>query len=113
MHELSIVMSILDIAEEKAKDLHAQTISEIEMDIGELSGVDYEALDFAMAHAPKNEMLRNVKFSINKIPAKARCNICKHEFVLNDLYTACPSCNNYDNDIIQGKELRVKTIKID
>jgi hydrogenase nickel incorporation protein HypA/HybF len=113
MHELSITMSILEIVEENAKKLNARIVEEIEMDIGELSGVDFDALEFAIEHSQKPEIMKNVKFVINKIPAKAKCNNCEHEFELSDYYTACPKCNNFDHDIFQGKELKVKSIKID
>ena len=39
MHELSIVMSIIDIAEQQAKKANAVWVDEIELDIGELSGM--------------------------------------------------------------------------
>ena len=113
MHELSITMNILEIVEENAKTLHAKIVHEIEMDIGELSGVDFDALEFAMQHAQKSKLLEKVEFVINRIPAKARCNTCNHEFELSDYYTACPKCNNFNHDIFQGKELKVKSIKID
>ncbi|MBU1718117.1 MAG: hydrogenase maturation nickel metallochaperone HypA [Bacteroidetes bacterium] len=106
-------MNILSIVEENAKKLNATIVHEIEMDIGELSGVDYDALEFAMQHTQKSELLENAKLVINRIPAKARCKSCNHEFDISDLYTACPKCNTFDHDIIQGKELKVKAIHID
>ena len=106
-------MNILNIVEENARNLKAKIVHEIEMDIGELSGIDYDALEFAMLHTHKNELLENAKLVINKIPAKAKCKSCKHEFVINDFYTACPKCNTFDHEILQGEELKVKSIKID
>lgn len=106
-------MSILEIVEENAKKLNAESVHEIEMDIGELSGIDYDALEFAMEHAQKSDMLKDAKLVINKIPAKAKCNSCQHEFEINDYYSPCPVCNTFDNEVIQGKELKVKTFKID
>ncbi len=113
MHEFSIVMNILSIVEENAVNLDAKTVHEIEMDIGELSGVDYDALEFAMQHSKKSELLENAKLVINRIPARARCNSCHHEFELNDFYTPCPKCGKFDHDIFQGKELKVRAIKVD
>ena len=113
MHELSITMSILEIVEENAKKLNAEIVHEIEMDIGELSGIDFDALEFAMEHAQKSDMLKNARFVINKIPAKARCNECLHEFEISDYYSPCPVCNKFDNEVIQGKELKIRTFKID
>lgn len=106
-------MNILNIVEENAKKLNAKIVHEIEMDIGELSGVDYDALEFAMQHTQKSELLKNAKLVINKIPARARCKSCNHEFGISDFYTACPKCNKLEHDIIQGEELKVKAIKID
>lgn len=113
MHEFSITMNVLNIVEENAMELNAEIVHEIEMDVGELSGVDYDALNFAMQHTKKSELLEHANLVINRIPAKARCKACKHEFDIKDYYTACPDCNHFDHDIIQGKELRVKAIKID
>lgn len=113
MHELSIVINILDTAEENAKNNNASIVNEIELEIGELSGVEYDALNFAFENAPKNEMLKNVVFVIQKIKGKAICNGCKQEFELSDYYTPCPVCNKFESDIIQGKELKIKSINID
>ncbi len=113
MHEFSITMNILSIAEENARRLNAEIVHEIEVDIGELSGVDYDALEFAMQYIQKNELLKNVTLVINKIPARARCNSCNHVFDISDFYTACPVCGKFDHNIFQGKELKVKAIKID
>ncbi len=113
MHEFTIAMNVLAIVEENAKTLRAVIVHEIEMDIGELSGVDCDALEFALLHSKKNELLRKVKYVINKIPAKARCKGCNFEFDLSDFYTACPKCSKFDHVFLQGRELKVKTIKID
>jgi hydrogenase nickel incorporation protein HypA/HybF len=113
MHEFSITMNVVNIVEENATNLHAKIVHEVEMDIGELSGVDNDALEFAWQYSKKTGLTENAKLVINKIPAKARCRSCNHEFDISDLYTACPECGKFDHDIFQGKELKVKAIKID
>ena len=47
MHELSIVMSIVDLANKEATKHQASAIEEIELDIGCLSGIDMDSFDFA------------------------------------------------------------------
>jgi hydrogenase nickel incorporation protein HypA/HybF len=113
MHEFSIIMNVLSIAEESAKNRDAKMVHEIEMDIGNLSGIDFEALEFAMQHTHKNELLAAARLVINKISAKARCKSCNYEFDIDDFFTACPLCGKFNHDIFQGKELKVKAIKID
>lgn len=113
MHELSITLNILNIVEENARDLNAKIVHEIEVDIGELSGVDNDALQFAMQCTVKRGLLEHAKLVINNIPAKARCNTCNHKFDVSDFYSECPKCNSFDHDIYQGKELKIRSIKID
>jgi len=110
MHELSIAMSIVEIAEENAQQSNVKSISEIQLEIGELSGVVHEALEFAMEEAVKNTILKNAKRIIISIPGKVKCLQCQHEFEVDDIFTPCPVCSSFENDVIAGKELRVKSM---
>jgi hydrogenase nickel incorporation protein HypA/HybF len=110
MHELSIAMSIVEIAEDNAKESKVNSISEIQLEIGELSGVVLEALEFAMEEAVKNTILKNAKRSITIIPGKVKCLQCMHEFEVDDIFTPCPVCTSFENEVIAGKELRVKSM---
>lgn len=113
MHELSIAMNIIEIAEENARNANTSVINEIELDIGSQSGVVLEALEFAIESAKQGTMLENANWVINEIPAMARCNSCNHEFETKDLFTPCPKCDNPFSEIYQGKELRVKSLKVE
>lgn len=110
MHELSIALNIVEIAEENALQSKLHSITEIKLVVGELSGVVYEALEFAMEEAVKNTILENAKISITRISGKARCDSCAHEFDVEDIYTPCPKCKNFIHKIIQGNELRVESL---
>lgn len=110
MHELSIAMSIVEIAEENAKQSNVTKLTEIELEVGALSGVVYDALEFAMEEAVRDTILENAIRKIIRIPGKAKCNDCSNEFDVDDIYTACPKCNSFDSEVIGGKELRVKTL---
>jgi len=113
MHELSIAMNIIEITEENAKKANASVISEIELDIGTQSGIVIEALEFAMESATKSTMLENAEVKINSIPARSVCSKCNNEFYIEDIFTACPECGNPFCDVIQGKELKLKSLKIE
>ena len=110
MHELSIVMSIIDIAKQQAKSADAETIDEREIDIGCLSTVQMEAFDFAWEQAVKETILDNAIKKINRIKGKARCLDCDASFPLENIYDACPKCGQHLIDIVEGKELRVKSL---
>ena len=112
MHELSIAMGIVELAEKEAQKAGGTEIEVIELEIGKLSGVEKEALDFAWPVATKNSMLANAKVKIDSPAGRARCLECNFEFDVENLYDSCPKCNSYFKDIYQGKELRIKSIII-
>lgn len=113
MHEMSIAMNIFDIVCEKAGKENASRIVEIELDIGTQAGIEFQALEFALGTINKNDLLKKTLFKINKIMAKAECNDCHNEFEMINLYSPCPYCSSYNNKLITGKELRIKSILIE
>ncbi|MBK9152037.1 MAG: hydrogenase maturation nickel metallochaperone HypA [Saprospiraceae bacterium] len=110
MHELSIVLSIVKIAEKEAVKAGADKIRKIELEIGELSGIEMESFNFAWKEAIKSTMLADASKEVQRTPGKARCLECGSEFRMNHLYDGCPQCNNYFVDVIGGKELNVVSI---
>ena len=113
MHEMSIVVNIVDIAENEARKAGAKTISELELDIGTVSGIELDALNFAFESIKPKTMLKNAEIKINTIPAKSKCEDCFSEFETDAVYALCPECNSYKTKIIQGKEMKVKSILVD
>jgi hydrogenase nickel incorporation protein HypA/HybF len=113
MHEFSIAMNVVEIAVEYAGKEKATVVREVEIEVGELSGIVREALEFALESAVKDTVLEHARIVMTVIPGKARCIQCGHEYYTTDLFRMCPACRSCTPDIIGGKELRVKSITID
>ena len=111
MHELSIVMGIVDIAESEAAKAGISSFDTIELDIGNLAGIVMEALDFAWQPGTKGSVLEKAERKVNRIEAIAKCVDCDHEFVSETLYESCPECGSYFTNLIQGNELRIKSLE--
>ncbi len=112
MHELSIVMSIVDIVNEQAVASNATVIEEIEMDIGCLSTVEMNAFEFAWQQAVRDTPLEKTIKKINRIQGQAQCMDCNAQFPIENLYDACPACGEHLIHITAGKELRVKSLVV-
>jgi len=112
MHELSLVMGIIDIAEEQVKKNHGSRVDQIELEIGTMAGVVMESLDFAWDVAVKNTVLRTAARQVIRVQAKARCMNCNNEFFIESRFEPCPICHDYLTAFVQGKELRVKSLVI-
>ena len=112
MHELSIVLGIVEVARQEFAKIKASRVSSIELEIGKLSGVEPMALDFAWPEATKNTLLENAERIIEYIPGKARCSECGETFELENIFDECPFCHGYFKDILAGRELRVKALSV-
>lgn len=112
MHELSIATNIVEIAEEEVLKAKASHVTEIVLEIGSMSGIIVEALEFAMEEAVKNSRLKQAKRSIIEVQAEALCTKCAHRFEVDDFFAVCPSCGSFETEVLKGKELKIKTLKV-
>lgn len=110
MHELSIAVNIVDIVTEEARKVNSSSISEVEIEIGSMSGVIIEALNFAIEEAVKNTCLINAKIKFTEVIAEAKCCKCENDFKVDDFFAVCPKCGSFETDIKKGKELKIKKI---
>lgn len=113
MHEFSVAQNIVEIVIESFEKSDANKIYSVEIDVGTLSGVIIDALEFALDSAVKGTVMEKSKIKINNIHAKALCNKCHKEFTMNDFFTNCSHCGSLDYKILEGKELKVKSIEVE
>ena len=112
MHELSIVLSIVDAVTKEVDQQKAQTVNRIELDIGNLAGIEWDSFEFAWPPAIKGTVLEHAERIVNHIPAIAVCAECGHEFEKKEPYDACPQCDTYLHHLKSGKELKIKSLLI-
>ncbi len=112
MHEFSIALSIVDIAEKEVLKHKASAVERIELEIGNLSGIEPQALDFAWEIAVNDTVLAEAAKEIHYIKGKAICRDCGKDYDLENIYDACPFCNSYFKEFKSGKELRVKSLTL-
>ena len=72
MHELSIAMSIVDMAQEEAERRNVQ-IDAVHLELGPLSGVVKEALLFSYEVACSGTLLEGSRLVIKEIPIEVYC----------------------------------------
>ena len=112
MHELSVALGIVKIAEEETKKARASKVDLIELEIGELAGIEFESLNFVWPSAVKGTILEHAEKKIIKVAGKAQCLDCDTVFGIRHFYDACPECGSNLKGILNGKELRVKALEV-
>ena len=113
MHEFGITQSILSIALEKANEAKASRITNINLIIGELSGVVDECVQFYFDFLSKDTIAAEASLSFERTPTKLRCRNCATIFLPNEPVWACPNCEEQKIEVISGRECHVHSIEVD
>ncbi len=113
MHELSIAVNIVEMIEENAEKEKAHNVDKFEIDVGTLSGVVIDALEFALEVAVKDSVCSKAVWKINEIEAKAKCRKCGHVYSVDDYFSPCPKCAGFGKEILLGKEIQLKSITVE
>lgn len=113
MHELSLTQSIVELAVEHAHRAQAVTIRSITVEIGALSGVVADAVEFAFDVCSKGTMAEGARLEIRHISARGQCLACRELAELENLTHICPHCGSLALQILQGQELKFTEMEID
>jgi hydrogenase nickel incorporation protein HypA/HybF len=111
MHEFSLAQNIIEIVTETLKNAAKNKVTKIILEIGEISGVEENALITALESLKQGTVVSEAFIEIQNINGIALCLECKTNFEIHDLYSLCPHCNSYEKKIISGKEFNVKSIE--
>jgi len=114
MHELSLVMSIVDTVTESLQDYPGATVKEVRLRIGALAAVEEESLQFCFGMASEGTALAGSRLVVNRLPVILHCEPCGKDVELAGVQSfRCPVCDAQAIDIRQGRELEIEAIEID
>jgi hydrogenase nickel incorporation protein HypA/HybF len=112
MHELSIAMSIVEMAEEEAERRSAQ-VDAVHLELGALSGVVKEALLFSYEVACNGTLLEGSRLVVKDIPIEVYCPACQMPKILTSMqWFYCPDCGTPTSEVIHGKELVITALEM-
>ena len=112
MHELSIAMSIVELAEEEA-DRRDARIEAVYLKLGALSGVVKEALLSSYEMACDNTPLQGSRLLIEEVSVVIFCPTCRAERPLSSIQLfCCPECGTPASEVVRGKEIEVVALEI-
>lgn len=113
MHEFGLAMRIVEVAREHARPLGPRKVTQIEVELGDLSGVMYESLRFSLEAVVQDSDCRGARILIHRIPGEGECLECGARFPLEALFGSCPTCGASHPRITRGKEFRLLAIEVD
>ncbi len=114
MHELSIAMSIVELAEEEIERRGNVQITAVHLKLGELSGVVKEALLASYEMACEGTSLAGSRLVVENVPVVAFCSRCQAPRPVSSIQLfCCAECGTPTSEIVQGKEIEVVALEIE
>ncbi len=113
MHELSIVVNLFEILEEKAKEQKAKKVISVQVKVGALSGVVPEFLKTAFDVYKKDTIADKAELKIEKVPLKIKCQQCGTEITKDDFVFICDECASSELKTLAGTELLLEKIEVE
>lgn len=113
MHEFAITQSMFEIVMNYAREAQAKKVTEINLVIGEMTGVVVDSVKLYLDFLSKDTIVEGAMISIKSITATAKCRNCGNTFELKEYDWMCPDCKEFGFEIISGKELFIKSIEVE
>ena len=113
MHEMALTESIVEIAADAAKKQGAGKVTRVFVDVGALSHVEPDALQFCFAAISAGTIVEGAALEIERLPGAGWCLDCGKTVAIAERFSACPECGRYHVQMTAGDELRVREIEVD
>jgi len=113
MHEFSLALEVISLAQREAEKNGASEIQEITIEVGALCGVEADAFESALELLVKDSILEKAHVNVLRTPGNGRCNACNYEFKMSYRMDTCPKCRCFPSEINGGDEFRVVSIVVE
>jgi hydrogenase nickel incorporation protein HypA/HybF len=113
VHELSLVASVFEVLEEKAREHGAVRVTRVVLKVGVMAGVVPDLLESAFDIYKKETIAAAARLEIVPVPVRIRCPECGGEAVREEADFACAACGSRRIEIVEGRELVVERIELE
>lgn len=114
MHELSIAMSIVEVAAEEADRQGGGRVAAVHLRLGPLAGVIPDALRSAFGLAREETALADADLVIEEVAVAVYCPACDAErSAVSVQQLCCSACGTPTPEVVRGRELEVVALEIE
>lgn len=109
MHELGIVIHVVETIEKIVKEQKLTHVQSLVLEIGEASGVVPHYIEEVYPIAIEQSFLKDMKLEIEQIKAIGLCE-CGHQYQITEHDGLCPKCHSQKFNVISGRQFNIKQI---
>ena len=109
---MSIANSIIRQIRREARLRGAAHVRCVGLKIGELAGIDAEALRFCFEALVRDTELNGIELQIEFSPRRHRCPTCGNSFAIVNYELKCPLCGEPNTEYVSGDELEIAYVEV-
>lgn len=113
MHEMSLCEGILQVLEDESKRQGFTRVKNVWLEIGELSGVEVDAMRFSFDAVTRHSLAEGAGLHIIDVPGSAWCLQCSKSVQVKQRFDECPECGGYQLQVTGGDEMKIKELEVD
>jgi hydrogenase nickel incorporation protein HypA/HybF len=112
MHEMALAEGVLQLIEDAAREQDFARVSAVWLEIGQLSGVEVEAMKFCFDAVTRDSIAAGATLEIIAVPGTGWCMACARTVPMAEVFGACPQCGGHQMQVTGGTEMRVKELEV-
>ena len=113
MHEMSLCEGIRQVLEENGRTQGYRRVKTVWLEIGELAGVEVEALRFGFDVVMKDSLAEDARLEIIPVAGQAWCLPCCKTVAIHQRLEPCPECGGYQLQVTGGEAMLVKELEVE
>jgi hydrogenase nickel incorporation protein HypA/HybF len=111
MHEIRIAEDLSAIVLETAGKENLSQVTKVNISFGQMIQIVPDIFEFAFREMVRSTVAQEAEVNIEIVPVKMKCTNCGSDFQVKENRFACNICRSTDLEIIQGRELFIKSIE--
>jgi hydrogenase nickel incorporation protein HypA/HybF len=112
MHEMSLAEGVLQLIEDAARQQEFSKVRTVWLEIGQLSGVEVEAMKFCFDAVTRDSIAQGARLEIITLPGTGWCMACALSVAMQEVFGECPRCGGYQMQVTGGTEMRLKELEV-
>lgn len=113
MHELGIVMQVIDQVEAVAEDSGVNQVRKLRMEVGEVSSVVPALFTDCFQWAKKKtKHMQDAQLELIVLEGISYCRKCRETYRTTAYGKECPHCGSRETYLVTGNEVTIKDIEV-
>jgi hydrogenase nickel incorporation protein HypA/HybF len=113
LHELSVATRIAEVVGRVMDEHSARKVGEVRVEIGALTCVDPDSLDFCFQAITKGTRLEDARLKILEVKPRAKCRKCAMEYEVRWDDFRCTRCGSTEFEVLIGRDISVKDVEVE